>query len=123
LIYIRNPEGEVELARLGPRRLTAHWHKRWTDHEVTVEWTLSLDGRPITVRDKKTGAPSLVSLRRWEEGGHTTLDATLREDGVWEVEVPMAWHTMCAMFSGTIRLELDVTKLEVFYSDDIQVEL
>jgi hypothetical protein len=123
LIYIRDPEGSVELARLDRRNLMAHWRKRWTDREVTVEWTLWLDGQPIAVRDKRTGAPAVVALHRWEEGGHTAREAVRRPDGVWEIEVPLSWHTMCAIFSGSLKLELDAAKLEILYSDDIHVEL
>jgi hypothetical protein len=121
---IRNAEGTVELARLGDGRVvTARWHKHAVPCEVVVEWSLFLDGRALMVRDKKTGMPALVALHRWDEGHPRAVDAVRADDGTWRIEVPMAWHNMCASFSGKFVLELDAERGEILYSDEIHVEI
>ena len=121
---MRNPEGHIDFARLSDGRVViARWFKRQLAHEVVVEWTLSLEGRDISVRDKKTGAPAEVALHRWDEGHEHARDAVRRPDGKWEIEVPIAWHNMCASFSGTFKIELDAERAEALYSDDLHVEI
>jgi hypothetical protein len=117
-------DGSVDLARLGDGRVvSARWHKRALPHEVVVEWSLFLDGRELAVHDKKTGLPVLVALHRWDEGHPRALDAVLESDGTWRIEVPMAWHNMCATFSGKLMLEVDAERGKVAYSDEIHVEI
>ncbi len=121
---IRNAEGTLDFARLGDGRVvTARWYKRQLAHEVVVEWTLALDGRDISVRDKKSGAPTEVALHHWDEGLQSAREAIRRDDGKWEIEVPVAWHSMCVAFSGTFKLELDAERAEALYSDELHVEL
>jgi hypothetical protein len=116
-------EGSVELARLDGEPLIAHFRHRQEQHEVVVEWTLSFAGKPVTIRDKQTGAETVIALQRYDEGGASTCAAKRRSDGIWEIEIPIAWHSMCVAVSGLITLELDVSKGEALYSDDLHVEL
>jgi hypothetical protein len=117
------PEGTVELARLDGDVLTAHWRHRQEAHEIVVEWTLALAGRPLSVWDKKTGQKTVVALHRYDEGGAISCATKRRSDGVWEIELPIAWHSMCVAVSGVIKLELDPSKFEALYSDELHVEL
>jgi hypothetical protein len=119
---IRNSEGAVTLARLGARTLMAEWHKRQLDHEISVEWRLTLDGEPLAIRDR-SGAPTVIALHRWDEEKMDPRPARRREDGRWEIEVPMAWHTMCVSVSGVLRLEVDEEAREVLLSDELEVSL
>jgi hypothetical protein len=121
---IRNPEGSVELARLdGDRVVMAHWKKYWAEHELVVEWALTLDGRPILVRDKKTGEPTVVPLHRWDDGAAQARQAERGADGRWQIDVPIAWHTVCVAVWGKLRLELDAERCEALYTEDLEVQI
>ncbi len=120
---LRNGAGAVPLAHLGGRTLVAEWEQRQLAREIEVAWRLTLDGEPLAIRDRKSGAPTVIALHRWDEGGMTPRPALRRDDGVWEIEVPMAWHTMCVAVSGVLRLELDEAKREVLLTEDLHVEL
>ena len=118
-----SPAGAVVLAHLGAKRLMAEWRQEKLPREIVVEWRLTLDGAPLLVRDRKSGEPTVIALHRWDEGDLGPRPAQRREDGVWEIEVPMAWHSMCVAVSGSLRLEVDEEKREVLLSEDLQVEL
>jgi hypothetical protein len=116
LIYIRNPEGSVELARLGSRSVMAHWRKHWRDREVVTEWRLTLDGKEISLS-------GVVALHRWDEGNPIAVEGVHRSDGKWQIDVPLAWHTTCVEVFGTLHIELDEEKLEANVHEDLHVEL
>ena len=116
MIYIRDPEGSVVLARAGERRVLAHWRKRWKDREVITEWRLTLEDRPIAIS-------GVLALHRWDEGNPLALEAVRRSDGKWQIDVPMSWHTTCIEVSGTVHIELDEDKLEASVREDLHVEL
>ena len=120
---VRRPSGAVPFACLPDGRVVmAEWRTRELPRESVIEWSLTLDGRAISIRDKQSGAPTVIALHRWDEGDQKPREAVLR-GGVYEIVVPMAWHSMCAAFSGTFTVELDVERLEARYGEDIQVEL
>jgi hypothetical protein len=116
LIYIRNAEGSVQLARLDSRRVMAHWRKHWKDREVVTEWRLTLDDQPIALS-------GVLALHRWDEGNPIAIEGARRDDGKWQIDVPMAWHTTCVEVSGTLHIELDEEKLSASLREEFQVEL
>jgi hypothetical protein len=116
LIHIRNPEGSVTLARLGERRVIAHWQKHWKDREVITEWRLTLDEKAISLS-------GVLALHRWDEGNPLAIEGVRRSDGKWQIDVPMSWHTTCIEVSGTVHIELDEEKLEASVREDFHVEL
>ena len=122
-MIVRRSSGAVPFARLPDGRVVmAEWRTRALPHESVVEWSLTLEGRALSIRDKASGAPTVIALHHWDEGDQKPREAVLR-GGVYEIVVPMAWHSMCAAFSGTFTIELDAERLEARYSEDIQVEL
>ena len=116
MTYIRNAEGRVQLARLGDRKLMAHWRKQWKDREVITEWRLTLDEQPIALSGS-------LALHRWDEGNPLAIDGVRRDDGKWQIDVPMAWHTTCIEVSGTLHIELDEAELSASVREDFQVAL
>lgn len=115
-MIIRNAEGSVLLARLGDKKLMAHWQKHWKDREVVTEWRLTLDERPIALS-------GVLALHRWDEGNPLAIDGVRRDDGKWQIDVPMAWHTTCIEVSGTLHLELDEAELSASVREEFQVAL
>jgi hypothetical protein len=116
-----NPEGEVVLTDLDGRRLSARWHKRQLAHETVIEWRLLLDGAELELYDGD-GKPTVIALHHWEQTPGC-VNLSHRDDGIWMVEIPMAWHSVCAAFSGSFTLEIDVAKRAARLTEDLHVEL
>ena len=116
MIYIRDKEGSVALARLGERTLMAHWQKHWRDREVVTEWTLTLEGKPIAIE-------GVLALHRFDEFRPNVIEGVRRDDGKWQIDIPMAWHTTCVEVSGTLHISLDEETLAAELREDFHAEV